>query len=125
MKRGFTLIELLAVIVLLGLISILTAPAIINQLAKSKDESSTVMNEIIHSAADLYLDNHQDGYPKNTNDYYCVQLKTLINEGFLTEPIVDPLTSKEYDTSLFVGITVGNNEELEYNLSKTCTEIRN
>lgn len=125
MKKGFTLIELLAVIVILGLISVLTVPAIINQLAKTKNQSTDVMSEIIRSAVDLYLDNHQDEYPKNEGNTYCIQLKTLVDEGFLAEPVIDPLTSNEYDNSLFVTVNVGNDEELEYSLNDSCTGIKN
>lgn len=125
MKKGFTLIELLAVIVILGLISVLTVPAIINQLAQSKNQTTDVMNEIIETAVNLYLDSHQDEYPKNEGNTYCVQLKTLINEGFLTDPILDPMTSNEYDNSLFVTVNVGNDEELDYSLNDSCAEIKN
>lgn len=122
MKKGFTLIELLAVIVVLGLISVLTVPAIINQLAKAKNQSNDVMSEIIRSAVDLYLDNHQDEYSKNSGDSYCIQLKTLVDEGFLAEPIIDPLTDKSYSVSLYVVVDVSEGEVLEYNLSEVCSE---
>lgn len=122
MKRGFTLIEILAVIVILGLISILTVPAIINQLARVKNQSSDVMNEMIKTATNLYLDNHQDSYSKKEGDTYCIPLKTLVNEGFLTEPIFDPMTDKKYSVSLYVTVDVSKNEILEYNLSEKCSE---
>lgn len=128
MKKGFTLIELLGVIIVLGLIAVLIVPSVINQLAKSKDKTSGVMISIISSAADLYLDSHQYEYSMKNGDRYCITIETLIDEGFLTRPVLNPFNNYEYKDNDFVEIQVGSSEDnLIYNIGigGECTEVRN
>ena len=53
-NKGFTLTELLAVIVILGLISVLAAPTISKELKKSEEQNKTIINEKIENAAHIY-----------------------------------------------------------------------
>ena len=121
--RGFTLIELLAVVALLGLISVLVAPTVINQLTKNKEKTSGAISQIMNSAVDLYLDSHSSKYSKTEGDIYCVQIKALINEGFLVEPVLDPVTNEEYSDELYIKVDVGNSLDFDYSVTSTCTEL--
>ena len=123
MKKGFTLIELLAVVVLLGLISVLVAPTVINQLTKNKEKTSGAISQIMNSAVDLYLDSHSNNYSKTEGEIYCVQIKDLVNEGFLVEPVLDPVTNQEYSDELYIKVDVGNSLDFDYSVTSTCTEL--
>ncbi len=125
MKKGFTLIELLAVVALLGLISVLVAPTVINQLTKNKEQTSGAISEIMNSAVDLYLDSHSKEYPKTEGDCYCIKIKNLINEGFLAEPVLNPVTNKEYSSDLYIKVDVESSLDFIYTVSESCTEIIN
>ena len=122
MNKGFTLIELLAVIIVLSLISTLAVPAVINQLAKNKEKTNGVMSEIMNSAVELYLDNHQDKYSMTNGDLYCVKIENLINEGFLVEPVLDPISGDAYSNNSFIKINVGENSDLLSTVTEECTE---
>lgn len=123
MNKGFTLIELLAVIIVLSLISTLAVPTVINQLAKNKEKTSGVMSEIMNSAVELYLDYHQDKYSMTNGDLYCVKIENLINEGFLVEPVLDPISGDSYSKNSFIKINVGENSDLLSTVTEECTEI--
>lgn len=123
MKKGFTLIELLAVVALLGLISVLVAPTVINQLTKNKEKTSGAISQIMNSAVDLYLDSHSSKYSKIEGEVYCVQIKDLINEGFLVEPVLDPVTNEEYSDEQYIRVDVGNSLDFDYSVTSTCTEL--
>lgn len=123
MKKGFTLIELLAVVALLGLISVLVAPTVINQLTKNKEKTSGAISQIMNSAVDLYLDSHSSKYSKIEGEVYCVQIKDLINEGFLVEPVLDPVTNEEYSDEQYIRVDVGNSLDFDCSVTSTCTEL--
>lgn len=124
MKKGFTLIELLAVIIVLGLLAILVAPSVINQLTRiNEDKTSSVMSEILSSAAQLYMDNHQDKYTMTNGDKYCIKIETLVNEGFLTEPVLNPVTGDEYSKDDFIQVDVASSIDFVYSITNTCSEI--
>ena len=101
-KKGFTLVELLAVIVLLGVLAIITTPAIL--AIRENVLNNTLKSKIstVHSAALAYgLDNiNEIPIPKNSfskeilksyskitddagNDCFWVNIRTLINEGYI------------------------------------------
>ncbi len=95
MNKGFTLMELLGVIVILGLLLLLLAPNLLEQLNNKKSEVSSAEMEAIKSAADLYIDEHPNNYTSGTK-YIC--LNTLQNSGFLSSKLVEDVTkSTDYN----------------------------
>jgi general secretion pathway protein G len=53
-QKGFTLIELLIVIVILGLLMSLVAPAMFSKVGSSKTKAAAVQMEMISTALDTY-----------------------------------------------------------------------
>jgi general secretion pathway protein G len=53
-KKGFTLIELLIVIVILGLLMSLVAPAMFSKVGSSKTKAAAVQMEMMATALDTY-----------------------------------------------------------------------
>ena len=82
------------------------------------------MTAIISSATDLYLDSHQDSYPMKNGDTYCVKIETLINEGFLADPVLNPFTNEPYPVTNYIEIRIGSSDNI-YPITSSCTEIRN
>ena len=125
MKKGFTLIELLAVVALLGMIAVLVAPSVINQLSKNKEETSGAISEIMNSAVDLYIDAHGDQYHKVAGDVYCIKIEHLVDEGYLVDPVLNPITNEEYSDDAYIKVDVGGSLDFIYSVNYSCTEIIN
>lgn len=88
-KRGFTLVELLGVIVLLAAISLVTMPAILNQINNAQNKIDSSTQSIIINAAKLYVDDNLNDFEKNTTKTYCLTLINLIKDDYLDEGIVN------------------------------------
>ena len=112
MKKGFTLIETIVVVGIIGLLSILVLPIIINQISSKKEDIAEATKKLIFSATDLYLNNNVNTYPKTPSEKYCIDLQTLIDEEYLKSPIKDVANGKNVNTSRLVKTTV--NEYGEY-----------
>lgn len=123
MKKGFTLIEVLAVIVVLGLIMALAVPSVLNQIARDNEKTKAAMDKIINTAVDLYMDDNSDDYPKNVNDIYCIKLEKLVNEGYLSEPILNPVDNTEYSLDDYVEVSIG--EPIVFGIVSVCEERLN
>ena len=88
-KRGFTLIEMMAVIVILGIISIVVMPLIINKVKNKQTDVDSATRQLIYNAAALYIKDSTSNI--NSNSTFCVPLTDLVNIGYLS----DPISSKE------------------------------
>ncbi len=121
MKRGFTLIEMLAVIIIIGLISTLVAPAVINQISNSRKEVSDVTKSMIFSSAELYMTSHENDYPKLSGNTYCIKLEVIASQGNLSTPIKDYASGKEIPLTKVVKTKVNNyNEYDNFELKDNC-----
>lgn len=126
MKKGFTLVELLGVIVLLGLLTIIATPPILNQIKKTKDKLSSATEQVLKIAADSFTDKHLTNYPMKDGNVYCVTLKTLVDYGELTPPIIDASSGDEINQTenvMKVEI-VGNNKKISFSKITECAENR-
>lgn len=66
MKKGFTLVELLAVLVILGILSVLIVPKIVNTLNESEQKTNMVSAENLLKAAEYkYQNNGIEGISEN------------------------------------------------------------
>ena len=65
MKKGFTLVEILAVFVVLGIISMITVPAIGNVIHMSKEKAYDKQIELIINASRSYMTNNSLELPDN------------------------------------------------------------
>ena len=113
MKKGFTLIEMLAVLILMSLVALLSAPAIINQITDKRNEISESTLDIIYSGAKLYFDDYNivDSLEQNTE--YCVSLDFLSQKGYIKSPIKDYKTGKEIPLTKYVKATVNSLKDLD------------
>ena len=110
-KNGFTFIELLAIIILIGLITIVAVPSIRLADKKIQQKNYDTKVELIEKAAESYADDHKDlinysattTYTSNGVSYpaITVTVRTLLDMGYLSkdpglkkEDILDPRDDK-------------------------------
>ena len=124
MKKGFTLAEILGVIVIVGILLVLIVPAVINRITESEDEVKGATGNIIYDAADQYIKEHPDLYPPGQSGRYCITIKSLIEDGKLVEPVIDPSTGEDIsDKSVMVTIYTAGTSDFELTEKDTCEEI--
>lgn len=117
-KKAFTLVELMGVITVLGLITLLVAPTIINQIRNSKQKIDNVTEKLIYSATDLYLDNKERDYPKINGSTYCLTLKDLVDDGKLSSPVLDS-NGDEISLDKIIAVDV-ENDVYNYRMPNSC-----
>ena len=115
-KKGFTLVELLGVIVILSLLTLISAIAITSIVKSSKETLSDTQKDAIIYAAKLWTKNNLN---QLTQDGYCTtkSVDDLKNAGYLSD------TLDVGDVS--VRITVESNASTEtpiisYALNESC-----
>ena len=118
-RKGFTLIELLGVIIILGILSMITFPIILNQIKNAKQG-------IKESTKTLIIDAAKDYYEDNTNNYetiegmtYCIDTKTLIDNNYLNKKLKDEKLN-DIDTTQKVKMTY-HNDKFNYEVVDSCT----
>ena len=95
-KKGFTLVELLAVIVLLGLIALVAAPAITGIIKQSKDSLSDSQMKSIEMSAKNWSTDHMMDLPQD-GECIWVRLSTLQAGGYADLEIKNPKTGDPMD----------------------------
>jgi len=120
-KKAFTLVELMGVIIVLGLITLLIAPTILNQIRNSKDKIDNVTKKLIYSATDLYLDNKENEYPKLNGATYCLTLNNLVEDGKLSSPVLDS-NGDEINLDRIIAVDVID-KQYNYRMPSTCDHV--
>lgn len=113
MKKGFTLIELIGSITILAIIALIAFPVISNVLKKGNDDIDSYTKKVIISAANKYVNEHKDLYPKaGSAKNLCVD--TLYNEGYLEDSFY-----KKYGTKISSGGVLVKSTNTKYNFKYT------
>ena len=97
MKKGFTLVELLAVMILLGIISLIAIPSISKMLIRSRENAyESTKNELI-KAAKKYAAEHTGELPvRELNSVEkCLSINDIVKNGYINEDeVIDPRTEQ-------------------------------
>lgn len=96
-NRGFTLIELIATIALLSIIAVISFVSINGVIKKSKvnDCENLVMN--IKSAVKEYVSDNR--YNFTSSDTFMITGDSLVNNKYLTGPIINPFSNLEFNSN--------------------------
>ena len=95
MKRGFTLVELLAVMILLGVVSLIAIPSIGKILNRSREKArESTKNELIKAAKEYYADNIRE--LPDDGSHKCLSVSEIEENGYISnDDIVDPTTEEK------------------------------
>ena len=95
MKRGFTLVELLAVLILLGVVSLIAIPSIGKILNRSREKArESTKNELIEAAKNYYADNIRE--LPDDGSHKCLSVSEIEENGYISnDDIVDPTTEEK------------------------------
>ena len=121
MKKGFTLVELIGVVIILALIALLAFPPILNSIRKTKSELSDASKEILYNAANLYVSENLNDFPKRNGNTFCVTLNTLSSKEYLPTKVYDSITGEEISQDSLIEIKV-ENDSYTYNMNNECVE---
>lgn len=115
-KQGFTLVELLAVVVIIGITSILMVPKILERFENKKIEISEEAKKILYIAADQYMKLNSNA--SNT----CITIGDLIESGQLVEPVLDIKTNTSIPNTVGISIEFYN-EQYNYKINEEGCEF--
>lgn len=111
-KNAFTLVELIAVIVLLGILSVIMIPTISNIIKENKESLYRSQLEEIRSAAEKWAYKNIDLLPSEEDDSKTIYLIDLKKAGFLSLDIRDPRNSELLPNDMEITITYKENDYL-------------
>ena len=121
-KKGFTLVEIIGVVVVLGVIALLAFPPMLNMVRNSENKVSEATKNLIYTASMQYTTKYINDFPKNENKVYCVTLEKLVQEEFLSSTITNNLG--DFNLQSYVQVKVNSELKFDYDLVKTCNEVR-
>jgi len=99
-KNGFTLIELIGTVVILAIIALVVLPATLSVLNKGQDEVDKSVILVVESAANNYINDNKNDYPKQlesldkgTKDSRkyngVISTNQLVDKGYLEKSVYD------------------------------------
>ena len=118
-KNGFTLMELLGVIMILAVLAVIAFPPIITQIKKSKQEIKNSTKILITDSAKDYYEDNINNFEQTEGMTYCIDLSTLINQGYLNGKLKDEELNN-IDITKKVKM-IYHNSKFDYDVVKTCT----
>ncbi len=117
MRKGFTLIELLAILTVLGIIILVSAPSIMETNKKSQENDYTEYKHTVEKAAEVYLETHSEKFynVKSTNgSKETIKSEDLVSLGYIQGSLQNPKTKvKIIEEASYVEVK-NNNGTLEY-----------
>ena len=107
--RGFTLIEILAVVVILGVVSLITMPVVQKNINDSKKQAYETQIDNIERAAKDWASENLNYLPDKEGTSVSITLYTLMSLGYIDNNLINPITEKYFDTETVISITRKNN----------------
>ena len=104
MKKGFTLVELMAVIIILGIVSVLIIPLIDRMVQSYRHSSYESQIRTIKLASKNYASDKLTIYPLKDGAAIFISLGQLKVEGYLPNSFSNPLTQDEFENNTLVKV---------------------
>lgn len=104
-RKGFTLIELMMVIALIAVLSLILIPNIVTVIDKNNIEACKDIEENIKKAAKEYAITNKYDLGFTCSENKEVSLNYLIENGYLTNLNINPVTKEEINKDAIVNIS--------------------
>lgn len=118
-KNAFTLLELLGVVIILGVLTLITFPIILNQIKDAKQGIKDSTKTLIIDAAKDYYEDNTNNFEKIEGITYCIDIKTLTDENYLSRNLKNE-NLNNIDTNKKVKLIFHNNK-FNYEIVDSCT----
>lgn len=92
-NKGFTLVEVIATVALLAIIAVISFVSITEVINKSKVSDCENIVRSIMSATKEYVSDNRYNF-ENNNDF-DITAKVLVDNNYLSSPIVNPFTNED------------------------------
>ncbi len=103
MKKGFTLIELMAVMIILGIISFIAVPAVLNVLKQNNDDAYNIVISNIKLSMQNFKNDHPLLNPAKGETLYMT-LGMLKQENYLDDKVINPKTNEFIPNDMLLSI---------------------
>ena len=113
-NKGFTLAELLGVIAILGIIALITAPAINRSLSEGREDLYETQIKQLEKGAEDYYAEHLSEMPQDINSSSCKTIDELQKNGYLPLDIKNPKTDKAFSLTAEVCVVKKGSNEFDY-----------
>lgn len=113
-NKGFTLAELLGVIAILGIIALITVPAINRSLNQGKDDLYETQIEQLKKGAQDYYTEHLDEMPEEIDSSSCKTIDELQKGGYLPLDIKNPKTDDNFPLTTRICVKKITDKEFDY-----------
>ena len=118
-KNAFTLLELLGVVIILGVLTLITFPIILNQIKDAKQGIKDSTKTLIIDAAKDYYEDNTNNFEKIEGITYCIDIKTLTDENYLRRNLKNE-NRNNIHTNKKVKLIFHNNK-FNYEIVDSCT----
>lgn len=118
-KNAFTLLELLGVVIILGVLTLITFPIILNQIKDAKQGIKDSTKTLIIDAAKDYYEDNTNNFERIEGITYCIDIKTLTDENYLSRNLKNE-NLNNIDTNKKVKLIFHNNK-FNYEIVDSCT----
>ncbi len=123
-NKGFTLIELIGTVVILAIIALVVLPATLNVMKSSQEEVDKSVIQIVERAADEYVHNNLNDYPKQLEtqtekkDNGTISVQELVNKGYIEQSVYDK-HENIHDSCIKI---TSNSQKYFYEFKKECVD---
>lgn len=118
-NKGFTLVELLAVIILIGVLSLIVTVTVNNTIKENKQKSCNIQIENIKTGAKNWASKNVFRLPSEEGGNITLTLKDLKDSGFVVKDIKNPKTGELFDDNITIKITRKDND-YSYEIGVEC-----
>jgi type IV pilus assembly protein PilA len=104
-EKGFTLVEILAVVIIIGILTLVTIPTIDSMIEKNRQKLYSSQINTIKSSLKMWADQNALYLPKTGEDPLILNLGILKLTGFIDKDVKNPKTDACFPNDMLITVT--------------------